>query len=91
MKIIFAVAASGLLALGSAGVASAQTGASTPGQKMQQKGSVAGSPGASGYTPGHQMQMKGSKKGHPGASGYAPGHASSTSGVTGTVAKKPTR
>jgi hypothetical protein len=47
---------------------------STPGQKMQDRGSVRGQPGASGYTPGHQMQGKGSKIGEPGASGYAPGY-----------------
>jgi len=27
---------------------------STPGQKMQDRGSVSGQPGASGYAPGHQ-------------------------------------
>jgi hypothetical protein len=58
------------LAQGSGGGASQNT----PGHKMQDKGSKAGSPGASGYAPGHQMQDKGSKKGSPGASGYAPGH-----------------
>jgi hypothetical protein len=46
---------------------------SAPGQKMQDKGSVKGSPGASGYAPGQQMQDKGSAKGTTGASGYAPG------------------
>lgn len=45
-----------------------------PGQMMQQKGSVKGSPGASGYAPGHEMQAHGSRKRKPGASGYAPGH-----------------
>jgi hypothetical protein len=44
-----------------------------PGQKMQEKGSLKGSPGASGYAPGQQMQDKGSVKGTTGASGYAPG------------------
>jgi hypothetical protein len=44
-----------------------------PGQKMQDKGSVKGSPGASGYAPGQMMQEKGSVKGTTGASGYAPG------------------
>ena len=47
---------------------------STPGQKMQDRGSTSGQPGASGYTPGHQMQEKGSRAGERGASGYAPGH-----------------
>jgi hypothetical protein len=46
---------------------------SAPGQKMQDKGSVKGSPGASGYAPGQRMQDKGSVKGTTGASGYAPG------------------
>jgi hypothetical protein len=49
---------------------------SAPGQKMQDKGSVKGSPGASGYAPGQRMQDKGSVKGTTGASGYAPGHTS---------------
>jgi hypothetical protein len=44
-----------------------------PGQKMQDKGSVKGSPGASGYAPGQMMQEKGSVRGTTGASGYAPG------------------
>jgi hypothetical protein len=48
----------------------------TPGDKMQDKGSVKGQPGASGYAPGHLMQEKGSKHGEPGASGYAPGQSS---------------
>jgi len=47
-----------------------------PGQEMQQKGSVTGSPGASGYAPGQEMHAKGSKSGSPGASGYAPGQTS---------------
>ena len=34
-----------------------------PGQEMQNKGSVTGSPGASGYTPGQKMQDKGSSLG----------------------------
>ena len=50
----------------------------TPGHMMQTKGSVKGSPGASGYAPGHRMQAKGSVKGTSGASGYAPGHSSTT-------------
>lgn len=48
--------------------------AQTPGMKMQEKGSVSSSPGASGYAPGHRMQNKGSVRGTTGASGYAPGH-----------------
>ena len=46
----------------------------TPGHEMQNKGSVKGEPGASGYSPGDKMHDKGSVKGEPGASGYAPGH-----------------
>ncbi|WP_082512520.1 hypothetical protein [Afipia sp. Root123D2] len=52
-----------------------------PGQQMQDKGSVKGTTGASGYTPGHKMQDKGSVKGTTGASGYAPGHADQKSGA----------
>ncbi len=65
------LAAAGLLASMSVG-ANAQT---TPGQQMQEKGSVKGTTGASGYAPGQMMQEKGSVKGTTGASGYAPGHA----------------
>ena len=57
----------------------------TPGHKMQDRGSVKGSPGASGYAPGQQMQAKGSKKGEPGASGYAPGQT--TGSTAGTRSK----
>jgi hypothetical protein len=57
------------------GPALAQSRENTPGDKMQDKGSVKGEPGASGYAPGHLMQEKGSKPGEPGASGYAPGQS----------------
>ena len=50
-----------------------------PGDQMQDKGSVKGSPGASGYAPGHEMQKKGSVKGTEGASGYAPGRSTTGS------------
>jgi hypothetical protein len=52
---------------------------------MQDKGSVKGTTGASGYAPGQEMHAKGSKKGTEGASGYAPGHTtgSSTGGMSG--------
>jgi len=53
--------------------AQSSTRENTPGDQMQDKGSVKGHPGASGYAPGHLMQDKGSKSGQPGASGYAPG------------------
>ena len=52
-----------------------------PGQMMQEKGSVRGEPGASGYAPGHMMQENGSAKGTTGASGYAPGRATTGSGI----------
>jgi hypothetical protein len=53
-----------------------------PGQRMQDKGSVKGTTGASGYAPGQKMQKKGSVKGTTGASGYAPGHADDTKSGT---------
>ena len=78
-KKLIALAAAGLLA-GASTVAFAQN---SPGLQMQEKGSVKGSPGASGYAPGQQMQEKGSVKGTTGASGYAPGHTKSgTSGAS---------
>jgi hypothetical protein len=52
-----------------------------PGQEMQQKGSVKGSPGASGYAPGQEMHAKGSKAGTEGASGYAPGQQTTGSNI----------
>jgi hypothetical protein len=66
--------------LGYAQSSSQRTPDRTPGHKMQERGSVRGHPGASGYSPGHQMQRKGSRAGEPGASGYAPGHQPSTTG-----------
>jgi predicted lipid-binding transport protein (Tim44 family) len=83
-KFLSIAAAAGLLiatsALGHAQSSGQRMPDSTPGQKMQDRGSAPGQPGASGYTPGHQMQQKGSKAGEPGASGYAPGHQPSTTG-----------
>jgi len=72
---IVALAAAGMFAA-STGLALAQSTAPsrTPGHEMQNKGSVKGEPGASGYAPGDRMHDKGSVPGHPGASGYAPGH-----------------
>jgi hypothetical protein len=60
----------------STGMAYAQssTPSRTPGHEMQNKGSVKGEPGASGYSPGDRMRDKGPAKGSPAASGYAPGH-----------------
>jgi hypothetical protein len=78
IKPLSIAAAAGLLiatsALGFAQSSGQRMPDSTPGQNMQDRGSVSGQPGASGYTPGHRMQEKGSKAGEPGASGYAPGH-----------------
>ena len=74
LKLLPLAAAAALLIGTSGAFAESATSDQTPGHKMQTKGSVKGSPGASGYAPGHVMQQKGSKKGFPGASGYAPGH-----------------
>jgi hypothetical protein len=73
-KILVLAAAAGLLS-GSTGLGLAQNSPknATPGHEMQQKGSIKGDPGASGYSPGDQMKDRGSVPGHPGASGYAPG------------------
>jgi hypothetical protein len=62
-----------------------------PGQEMQEKGSVQGSPGASSYAPGQEMHARG-KNGSPGASGYAPGQTSGSnsggmSGPSSTTTK----
>ena len=77
MKIFIAGAiAAGLLTIPA--LAQAQM---TPGHEMQEKGSVKGSPGASGYAPGHMMQENGSVKGTTGASGYAPGHGTTGAGI----------
>lgn len=58
-RLTLAAAAIGLF-IGSAGLALAQDrdrgmSEGAPGQKMQEHGSVPGSPGASGYAPGHRM------------------------------------
>jgi hypothetical protein len=76
--LVFKIVTAAALVSISCGAALAQspTRENTPGDKMQDRGSVKGHPGASGYAPGHLMQEKGSKPGEPGASGYAPGHSS---------------
>lgn len=56
-----------------------------PGQRIQQKGSVKGTTGASGYAPGQQMRTKGSVKGTTGASGYAPGRTKSDTNIDADV------
>jgi hypothetical protein len=96
IKPLSIAAAAGLLiattALGHAQSSGQRMPDSTPGQKMQDRGSVSGQPGASGYTPGHRMQEKGSRAGEPGASGYAPGHqAPSTTGRGSMGGRDPAR
>ena len=73
MKILVLLATVAWLALAPAAFAQGASDVS-PGQRMQDKGSVKGTTGASGYAPGQKMQKKGSVKGTTGASGYAPGH-----------------
>jgi hypothetical protein len=85
MKIaVIALSAAALIASTPSVFAQGSSG-KAPGQEMQEKGSVRGSPGASGYAPGQEMQAKGSKKGTHGASGDAPGQTSgsSSSGMSG--------
>jgi hypothetical protein len=81
-KQIMSLVAAAALTVGTSAVSFAQstTQEHAPGQRMQDKGSVPGHPGASGYAPGQRMQEKGSRPGEPGASGYAPGHQDGTTG-----------
>ena len=67
-KIIAAAIAAGLV-MATSSLSFAAPPKNTPGHLMQQRGPVAGHPGASGYAPGHV------KKQHRvrGASAYAPG------------------
>ena len=74
MKIVAAILTASLATAPGIALAQSTSQDSAPGQKMQDKGSKPGYPGASGYAPGQTMQDKGSKPGYPGASGYAPGH-----------------
>jgi hypothetical protein len=83
MKLATTLMVVGTLIAGTAYVNAAGVSEKTPGDQMQDKGSVKGSPGASGYAPGHLMQEKGSQKGTTGASGYAPGHATTGSKTDG--------
>ena len=79
MKIATAMLIVGALFAGTA-LANAQgVSEKTPGDQMQDKGSVKGSPGASGYSPGHEMQKNSSVKGTKGASGYAPSQSTTGS------------
>jgi hypothetical protein len=92
-KLLSIAAAAGLL-IGSTviGYAQSSTQDRAPGQRMHDKGSVPGEPGASGYSPGNRMQDKGSKPGQLGASGYAPGHQGTTGqgGANRNSNEKPT-
>jgi hypothetical protein len=81
VKHFIPMAAAAALLIGTGGAMAQNPNA--PGQQMHEKGSVKGSPGASGYAPGHMMQDKGSVKGTTGASGYAPGHATTGAGMKG--------
>ena len=73
-KLSIVAAVAGLLISTTAlGYAQSSTQDHAPGQRMQDRGSVPGHPGASGYAPGQRMHERGSKAGEPGASGYAPG------------------
>src|SRR5262249_57698704 len=80
-KMITPAAAALLLATTAFGYAQTPSQNSAPGQRMQDRGSAPGQPGASGYASGQQMQQKGSKSGEPGASGFAPGRQNQ--GTTG--------
>jgi len=73
-KLLPLLAATALMVAGAMPASAQGASDSTPGHKMQEKGSVKGQPGASGYSPGHQMQEKDEKGHNPGGSGYAPGH-----------------
>jgi|SwirhisoilCB3_FD_contig_51_2633682_length_325_multi_8_in_0_out_0_1 hypothetical protein len=81
MKLALSIFAAASLLAGTAIVnAESSTINKAPGQQMQERGSVKGAPGASGYAPGQKMQERGSRNGSPGASGYAPGHSTTGSG-----------
>jgi hypothetical protein len=58
---ILSIAAAAGLMVGTTAICFAQNSAQekAPGQRMQDKGSVPGHPGASGYAPGQKMQEKG--------------------------------
>ena len=82
MKIATTMLVIGALFASTALAQAAGVSEKTPGDQMQDKGSVKGSPGASGYSSGHEMQENGSVKGTRGASGYAPGHSTTTGSKT---------
>jgi hypothetical protein len=72
-KLLSLAVAGLLIGTTSLGYAQSATQKNAPGQQMQNRGSVPGDPGASGYSPGDRMHDRGSKAGSPGASGFAPG------------------
>ena len=84
MKIATTMLVAGALFAGTALANAAGVSEKTPGDQMQDKGSLKGSPGASGYSPGHEMNTRGSLKRTKGegASGYAPGHSTTTGSNT---------
>lgn len=73
MSTKLAIAAGLSLLIGSSTGLLAQSNSSQPpGQAMQEKGSIRGQPGASGYSPGREMQERGRRARRPGALGEAP-------------------
>ncbi len=84
MKIATTVLIVGALFAGTALASAAGVSEKTSGDQMQDKGSLKGSPGASGYSPGHGMKTRSSLKRTKGegASGYAPGHSTTTGSKT---------
>jgi hypothetical protein len=86
MKLTIIALSAAALIVSSPAVFAQGVSSKAPGQEMQQKGSVNGSPGASGYAPGQEMHAKGSRAGTEGASGYAPGHQT-TGSSTGSVTR----
>ena len=69
LKTFSLIATVGVLALAAAPAVAAPK--NTPGHLMQQRGSVPGHPGASGYAPGHVKKMN--RAGHN-ARAFAPGY-----------------
>jgi hypothetical protein len=64
------IIAAAVVALVASPAFAATAKSNAPGQQMQKHGSVAGSPGASGYAPGHLKK----KAGVHSAKQFAPGH-----------------
>jgi hypothetical protein len=67
ISLIVAAAAGLLIGTTALGYAQSSTQEHAPGQRMQERGSVPGHPGASDYAPGQRMHERGSKAGAPGA------------------------